>query len=139
MLPLRTAEATTGSARLASTPPRPAGAAGSEARWTSQAAMTMIASTTMAAIGTAARSRARVFSCVSGAPGRFDDVSFMSGGQWGFASHQNGRDADVVFFWTDRAGAPVFSERMTRFDGRGRGRVEGRLVRFDAPRNWKLL
>ncbi|MBI2362682.1 MAG: penicillin-insensitive murein endopeptidase [Elusimicrobia bacterium] len=54
-------------------------------------------------------------------------------------SHQNGRDADLNFFWTDPAGRPVFSERMTSFDAKGRGSYAGRPVRFDARRNWSLV
>ena len=54
-------------------------------------------------------------------------------------SHQNGRDADINFFWTDAAGTPVFSERMTSFDARGRGVYAGRPVMFDARRNWLLV
>lgn len=54
-------------------------------------------------------------------------------------SHQNGRDADVNFFWTDAAGTPLFSERMVGFDSRGRGTYAGKAVRFDAKRNWALV
>lgn len=54
-------------------------------------------------------------------------------------SHQNGRDADLNFFWTDAAGRPVFSERMTSFDAKGRGDYAGRPVRFDVRRNWSLV
>ena len=68
------------------------------------------------------------------------DVSAASGGRAPrHRSHQNGRDADVNFFWTDAAGAPVFSERMTGFDAKGRGVYAGRPVRFDVARNWKLV
>lgn len=70
-------------------------------------------------------------------------VGDMSAAQGGRAprhrSHQSGRDADVNFFWTDAAGAPLFSERMTGFDAKGRGLYNGKPVRFDAPRNWKLV
>lgn len=68
------------------------------------------------------------------------DLSAASGGRAPrHRSHQNGRDADVNFFWTDAAGAPVFSERMTSFDAKGRGVYAGRQVRFDTARNWKLV
>lgn len=70
----------------------------------------------------------------------FGDLSSPEGGRAPrHRSHQNGRDADVNFFWTDAAGVPVFSERMTSFDAKGRGNYAGRAVRFDAVRNWKLV
>ncbi|MDE2291988.1 MAG: penicillin-insensitive murein endopeptidase, partial [Elusimicrobia bacterium] len=73
-------------------------------------------------------------------PLAFGDLSPEKGGRAArHASHQDGRDADLVFFWTTRDGTPVFSERMARFDSRGRARVDGRAVRFDAARNWKLV
>ncbi|TBR21781.1 hypothetical protein EPO15_09415 [bacterium] len=68
------------------------------------------------------------------------DISAASGGRAPrHRSHQNGRDADVNFYWTDAAGAPVFSERMTSFDAKGRGAYNGKAVRFDVARNWKLV
>lgn len=68
------------------------------------------------------------------------DISSAQGGRAPrHRSHQNGRDADVNFFWIDAAGAPVFSERMTSFDSKGRGVYNGKPVRFDVARNWKLV
>lgn len=68
------------------------------------------------------------------------DISGQAGGRAPrHRSHQNGRDADVNFFWTDPAGTPLFSERMTSFDAKGHGVYNGRPVRFDAARNWKLV
>ncbi|TPW19562.1 MAG: penicillin-insensitive murein endopeptidase, partial [Elusimicrobia bacterium] len=68
------------------------------------------------------------------------DLSAASGGRAPrHRSHQNGRDADVNFYWTDESGAPLFSERMTSFDAKGRGVYGGKKVRFDVARNWKLV
>ncbi|MBI3298482.1 MAG: penicillin-insensitive murein endopeptidase [Elusimicrobia bacterium] len=70
-------------------------------------------------------------------------VGDLSGAEGGRAprhrSHQNGRDADVNFFWLDAKGAPLFSERMTSFDAKGRGVYAGKPLRFDAARNWRLV
>jgi penicillin-insensitive murein endopeptidase len=67
------------------------------------------------------------------------DLSRESGGPLaGHRSHQSGRDADVGFFVIDRAGKPINSRRLMRFDRNGLAR-DGSGLRFDDYRNWLLV
>ena len=54
-------------------------------------------------------------------------------------SHRSGRDADLVFFWTDPDGKPVQTEEFVRFNRRGRAVYKGKPIRFDVQRNWNLV
>lgn len=68
------------------------------------------------------------------------DISGPRGGQIALhLSHKSGRDADLGFFWLDAAGNPVLTEGFVRFNGRGRGKRNGRTVVFDVGRNWALV
>jgi penicillin-insensitive murein endopeptidase len=78
-----------------------------------------------------------------GAPGAaliIGDLGFREGGEIPHhESHQAGRDADLLFYMTDKAGAAIRS-RALRFDAVGKSRsAEGDEVRFDAARNWLVL
>lgn len=53
-------------------------------------------------------------------------------------SHQNGRDADVGFYWVDLDGEPVHGTRYMRFLGTGESRDDP-TVRFDDKRNWAFV
>ncbi len=68
------------------------------------------------------------------------DLSIGGGGRSPHhRSHQNGRDADLLFFVTDGSGASVELDVMRHFGDDG-GTVDAgpRLV-FDAPRTWVLV
>lgn len=68
------------------------------------------------------------------------DLSGPRGGRVSLhLSHRSGRDADLLFFWSDEKGEPLLTEDFVRFDASGRGRYLGKAVRFDARRNWALL
>jgi penicillin-insensitive murein endopeptidase len=68
------------------------------------------------------------------------DLSARNGGSVSdHASHENGRDVDLVFYWTDEQGKPVPSDAFVPFDAQGRGRHGAQKVRFDAARNWALV
>lgn len=68
------------------------------------------------------------------------NLSLKRGGKAGrHLSHQNGRDADFGFYMIDESGRPFTARRFVSFDGRGRGRLAGRPVRFDTRRNWMLV
>ncbi|MBI4345820.1 MAG: penicillin-insensitive murein endopeptidase [Elusimicrobia bacterium] len=68
------------------------------------------------------------------------DLSGPRGGRVSLhLSHRSGRDADLLFFWTDAKGSPVLTEDFIRFDRTGRGRYLGKPVRFDVLRNWSLV
>jgi murein endopeptidase len=53
-------------------------------------------------------------------------------------SHQNGRDADVGFYWVDLDGESVRPTRYMRFLGTGESR-DYPTVRFDDKRNWAFV
>ncbi|MSP59099.1 MAG: hypothetical protein EXR72_01955 [Myxococcales bacterium] len=76
------------------------------------------------------------------------DLSRHGGGDMSFhRSHENGRDADLLFYAVDEVGAPLSpADAMPRFRGRdlhsrppydGGQAVSSR--RFDLPRNWALV
>ncbi|MBI4425287.1 MAG: penicillin-insensitive murein endopeptidase [Elusimicrobia bacterium] len=68
------------------------------------------------------------------------DLSGPRGGRIALhRSHRNGRDADLVFFWTDEDGKPVPADEFVRFDARGQAVHRGRRILFDARRNWALV
>lgn len=68
------------------------------------------------------------------------DLSGPKGGRIAaHRSHRNGRDADLVFFWTDEDGRPMAADEFVRFDRRGRARHNGRRLLFDVQRNWNLV
>ncbi|PKN54059.1 MAG: hypothetical protein CVU56_28625 [Deltaproteobacteria bacterium HGW-Deltaproteobacteria-14] len=74
---------------------------------------------------------------VPGPPLVLGDMSAEHGGPLRHhASHQSGRDIDVIFLARDPAGAAVEAARFVRFDGAGRCVSEGCEVRFDVERNW---
>jgi murein endopeptidase len=53
-------------------------------------------------------------------------------------SHQNGRDADVGFYFVDMDGQPVRADTFLRCYGSGDGRDDPTL-RFDEKRNWAFV
>ena len=68
------------------------------------------------------------------------DISGPRGGRIAVhRSHRSGRDADLVFFWTDPDGKPLPTEEFVRFNRRGRARYNGKPILFDTPRNWALV
>jgi len=67
------------------------------------------------------------------------DLSRQEGGDLaGHASHENGRDADVGFYYRDPAGAPVRTERLMPVLPSGRVSDKADL-HFDDARNWALI
>jgi penicillin-insensitive murein endopeptidase len=61
------------------------------------------------------------------------------GGAFAFhRSHQNGRDADLLYYLRDATGAPVEPDTMHKLDGRGRA-TDGSGLVLDVPRTWELV
>lgn len=73
-----------------------------------------------------------------------NDISFREGGEISHhGSHEAGRDADLLFYAFDAAGA-VADPICVRFDGEGRARRPGRsapdgTLIFDDQRNWLVV
>ena len=55
------------------------------------------------------------------------------------ASHQSGRDVDLLFLARDEDGAPRDHARFVRFDGDGRCAQADCDLRFDDARNWWVV
>jgi len=55
------------------------------------------------------------------------------------ASHNSGRDADVLFYRTDWRGHPVVAGDFESYDAKGRCRSKGCQTRFDLERNWWVV
>jgi hypothetical protein len=67
------------------------------------------------------------------------DLSFAGGGPLvGHASHQSGRDADVLFYVRDAKGRIAKTPGFISFGGDGKARDGSGLV-FDDERNWQLV
>jgi len=69
------------------------------------------------------------------------DLSRQRGGRMApHRSHNNGRDADLLFYALDEQGKVAQPDRLVGFRGDGRGRAgDGKRYRFDDARNWALL
>lgn len=67
------------------------------------------------------------------------DLSFAGGGPLvGHASHQSGRDADILFYVRDAKGRIAKTPGFIAFGGDGKARDGSGLV-FDDERNWQLV
>jgi penicillin-insensitive murein DD-endopeptidase len=70
------------------------------------------------------------------------DLSARTGGGVGSSafhrSHQNGRDADLLYYMRDSAGAPFEPDAMHVFDGKGNTK-DGTGITIDVPRTWLLV
>jgi len=67
------------------------------------------------------------------------DLSPRGGGEartW-HASHQSGRDADLLYYVRDRSGNPVEPQEMKTFDASGKAK-DGSGYTVDVPRMWAL-
>jgi penicillin-insensitive murein endopeptidase len=100
-------------------------------------------------VGAIQRAAARVADRLPGGTLGVGDLSHRGGGDMSFhRSHENGRDADLLFYSIDMMGAPLPpADAMPRYRGwrlRGREPYEdtgapiGRRY-FDVPRNWELV
>lgn len=78
---------------------------------------------------------------------RFHDVRIVvadlssngGGGAYRFhASHQSGRDADLLYYMRDASGQPFEADAMHVFDRHGVAR-DGSGLRLDVPRTWLLV
>ncbi|MEM9189651.1 MAG: penicillin-insensitive murein endopeptidase [Myxococcota bacterium] len=68
------------------------------------------------------------------------DLSLREGGPMHpHVSHQNGLDADVLWYALDLHHQVVQPDRMVRFRFDGKGRTGGVSYRFDDARNWALV
>jgi len=68
------------------------------------------------------------------------DISQRGGGKISqHASHQNGRDVDLNYFWTDTAGKPVFAADMVSLRVGRTSNYGNKKVTFDLGRNWNLI
>jgi penicillin-insensitive murein endopeptidase len=68
------------------------------------------------------------------------DISSQTGGG-AFAfhrSHQDGRDADILYYMRDKDGNPFEPDAMHVFDRHGRAR-DGSGLTIDVPRTWQLV
>ncbi|MEO8699256.1 MAG: penicillin-insensitive murein endopeptidase [Kofleriaceae bacterium] len=68
------------------------------------------------------------------------DLSKPGGGpatQW-HASHQTGRDVDLLYYLRDRGGQPVEAMSMQVFDAKGNA-TDGSGYTVDVPRTWLLV
>jgi penicillin-insensitive murein endopeptidase len=77
-----------------------------------------------------------------GAPLVVGDISGRYGGKIPHhRSHRTGRDADLLFYTTTPAGAPVKNPGFLRFDGDLLSRLDtrGHFLRLDAERTWGLV
>jgi penicillin-insensitive murein endopeptidase len=73
-------------------------------------------------------------------PLRVGNLSLRGGGEMRWShSHRSGRDVDLVFYVLDRRGQPLSPDGFVHFDADGVGAWRGRRVRFDVPRNWRLV
>jgi len=74
-------------------------------------------------------------------PLRVGDLSAPRGGQvLRHHSHRNGRDVDLLFYVRDAAtDQPVMSQGFVRFNRQGNSFAWGTPLRFDTPRNWRLI
>jgi penicillin-insensitive murein DD-endopeptidase len=67
------------------------------------------------------------------------DLSARRGGEiGGHRSHESGRDVDLGFYFTDRAGRSFAPTRFLAVDAEGRA-VGAPQLRFDLRRNWALV
>lgn len=86
----------------------------------------------------------RVAKAVKPRPGagpdlRVGDISLEGGGRIeGHGSHRAGRDADILYFARNAAGA-IADVGAMRFDRFGQGTLDGAHYRFDTARNWALV
>ncbi len=77
---------------------------------------------------------------VPGPPVFLGDCSDADGGKLTrHASHQSGRDVDLIFLATDASGTSTASKRFVSYDGSGRCVEKGCTLRFDDRRNWWLV
>ena len=79
-----------------------------------------------------------------GAPLFIGDLSARHGGKIpGHRSHRTGRDADLLFYVTTPAGAPLPSPGFVHFESDGLAIVDGKarpeFVRLDLERQWLLI
>ncbi len=87
-------------------------------------------------IDRAAKATARDF---PGARTTIGDLSRHEGGEIdGHASHESGRDVDVLFFSKDKRGKPVYHEGFVAYRADGTPKLGGEF-RFDDARTWALL
>ncbi len=85
--------------------------------------------------------RAGVDECGDGPPLVIGDLSGPQGGRiLRHQSHRTGRDADLLFYVTTPAGAPIVSPGFVVFGADGLAQLGPRqFVRFDVDRNWHLV
>ncbi len=87
-----------------------------------------------------ARGASTVARAIPGAPLVLADASVEGGGEVArHASHESGRDVDLLFYVRDGGGESVPSPGFLRFDGAGRCVSEGCRLRLDVPRTWWLV
>lgn len=96
--------------------------------------------TTLEAAALLARAARTVDEASPGAPLVLGDCSAKGGGALKrHASHQSGRDLDLLFYVRDAKNRSVPSPGFVHFDGRGRCTDEDCSVRFDVERNWWMV
>ncbi|MEE2779292.1 MAG: penicillin-insensitive murein endopeptidase [Myxococcota bacterium] len=96
--------------------------------------------TTLEAAALLARAARTVDEASPGAPLILGDCSARGGGALErHASHQSGRDLDLLFYVKDSRGRSIPSPGFHHFDGRGKCADETCTLRFDVARNWWLV
>lgn len=75
----------------------------------------------------------------SAPPISLGDLSAKNGGDVSHhASHENGRDVDVLLAWKDADGKPVFADEFVSLPARGSVSYGGKKISFDAARTWLI-
>ncbi|MBI5598025.1 MAG: penicillin-insensitive murein endopeptidase [Elusimicrobia bacterium] len=76
----------------------------------------------------------------SAPPIALGDLSAKNGGDVSsHASHENGRDVDILLAWKDAQGAPVFSDEFVSLPAKGSVAHGGRRISFDPARTWLIV
>ncbi|MFW5925777.1 MAG: penicillin-insensitive murein endopeptidase [Myxococcota bacterium] len=68
------------------------------------------------------------------------ELSRQGGGDIpGHRSHENGRDVDLGFYFTDRGGESIETDSFVPVRWHGKAAYRGKRIRFDDERNWHLV
>ena len=95
---------------------------------------------TLEAAALIARAARTVHDAAPGAPLVLGDCSAREGGRIPLhASHQSGRDLDILFYVTDQRGRSVTTPGFNRFSGAGRCVDKGCSLRLDVARTWWMV
>lgn len=90
--------------------------------------------------GAVERVAERIAADRSGARLTIGELSKRRGGEiHGHASHENGLDVDLGFYWLDARGRPYEPAGFVDVRPDKTARVDGKTLRFDVARNWEIV